>query len=534
MNEISNMNLGFLGLFQSPVAASSAGLNGLLPKSDLEQGDFHNLLDLVSDVELADSLDLGSQEDASKNLELLAKNESSAILVAANTAQLVLDVPRFEQSVGPALNLPQPETQSKIEVVTEQLSRQAFALESVNLKQGPTMQDNESLRVWSQALASEELKTVEISSVSVPNSTPLVSAEKLSQNVKGEIFAQAIPLQRSEKAQLQKPVVDSLRISGPAVATVETKKQESQIGKTFSEVSVEPMPTKVTEKKITVNADSKPQNESKSQSGSSFLLEKSHSDKSLAKDASDKPLINPESHNLKPALNNAATLGLPEDTRISPQSIDFVADKVQALREQGGGRIRLEMDTKELGIVELKVGIRGSKVEIQMIAQNPEAQKALDASKDTLIQQIESKHSFKADVVESTAHLWSSRQSSGSLASHVDSAKRAASTSQALLETRSVPMASNTMSAQEMHDTVRENSNMSSMRQGAAERTLSSDLGMNMSMSDQRSGSESSSNEGQSFSRERSQANQNQHSREDSREKALNSWEQSFENRKSA
>jgi hypothetical protein len=93
------------------------------------------------------------------------------------------------------------------------------------------------------------------------------------------------------------------------------------------------------------------------------------------------PVVAKSSQN---ALLNTSSLGEPSDSRISHQSLDFVAEKIEQLKSQGGGSIRIELAPKEMGAIDVKVGMRGGVLQVQIKAENMVTQQALQASKADL------------------------------------------------------------------------------------------------------------------------------------------------------
>jgi len=72
------------------------------------------------------------------------------------------------------------------------------------------------------------------------------------------------------------------------------------------------------------------------------------------------------------ALASAETLGTAADRRVSHQAIDFVADKIDTLRTNGGGVLRVHLDPKDLGSVMLKVSTKGGIAKVEIVAEKAE------------------------------------------------------------------------------------------------------------------------------------------------------------------
>jgi hypothetical protein len=87
----------------------------------------------------------------------------------------------------------------------------------------------------------------------------------------------------------------------------------------------------------------------------------------------------------------AQDLGSPQDPRVSARVVDFVADKVEALRAQGGGTLKVEMANSDLGGLTMQVSKRLGQVEVRISADRPETQRLLEASKSELSARLQDK-----------------------------------------------------------------------------------------------------------------------------------------------
>jgi hypothetical protein len=116
----------------------------------------------------------------------------------------------------------------------------------------------------------------------------------------------------------------------------------------------------------------------KSKSASDFMLARMNGNSGAVKvEKFESPFIQPE------------TIGLSQDKRISTEAMNFVGQKVQDLKAIGGGEIRIDLHPKDLGQLEIRVGMNRGKMEVTIEAEKSETLNALQNSSDQLRGKLE-------------------------------------------------------------------------------------------------------------------------------------------------
>ncbi len=90
-----------------------------------------------------------------------------------------------------------------------------------------------------------------------------------------------------------------------------------------------------------------------------------------------------------PALRNVEALGEPMDKRISHQAVDHVAEKIDALKAQGGGVVKVHLDPKDLGGLSLRVSMRSGVAKVEIVAEKSETAQLLKNSGSELVSRLE-------------------------------------------------------------------------------------------------------------------------------------------------
>jgi flagellar hook-length control protein FliK len=342
MMNLENNLMSLLGAMVSPAGATS--VNGLISPEGvaLPNENFGNLLDLVSDIQLAESQDVSRKVDLTAEFSELSSPEQEKIEVDVNEGELA-----------------------------------RFALETQSLLSAPNLSVGQPIVTVAQ-FNEPRVALAETSSVS----EVLLNGQEL-QAVSG--------LDRAQKVMAKNSKVDVEAVAhwGAALATGDLKAvhlenpPELKIAATeLSEVRVLATPSKSGTNTPIANLDEAPL------SGSDFLLENSISSNSLS-GAATIPATALALRMEQGSIKSRATLGEQIDTRISPENLDFVAEKIENLKVQGGGNLRIDLAPKELGAIEIRVGIKNGVLSVELKAEQASTQSSLDASKPELMGKLE-------------------------------------------------------------------------------------------------------------------------------------------------
>jgi hypothetical protein len=91
-----------------------------------------------------------------------------------------------------------------------------------------------------------------------------------------------------------------------------------------------------------------------------------------------------------PAVVTADRLSSVEDRRVSHHAVDFVAEKIDALKAAGGGTLRVQLDPKDMGAVMLKVSSKGGIARVEIVAEKPATAAVLMQNRAELNTRLES------------------------------------------------------------------------------------------------------------------------------------------------
>jgi hypothetical protein len=395
------MNSGLMALLSGGMQAP--GLE-ITPPAPVGEG-FQDILGLVSDMELADGQSPESQDFLEQQRSQLSLPGEQELALARNAAELqqislVANPVQAPTETAPRKDVGQRplasgvETLAAHEVLSSVQDLGMFA--DRQLASRPQSVDGEAAAVWASALASKELTAVELEAVPAsPETAPsprvafapaqgsaLPAAAALAvrdpstlRDLAPEAPASA-PAKVEAKAERETgKAVNAAEIRSPDLANVDTRKVNE--APTVTRVSPEPAP--IFEK--TARESAKPE----VLSGHEFLLDRM--DLSTQANARGADVASMRS----PALVGAAALASPEsDRRISPESANFVAEKVESLRAQGGGQLRVQLDSQGMGAIEIRVSMSRGQVQVKLAAEKPETLKALQDSRSDLLGRLES------------------------------------------------------------------------------------------------------------------------------------------------
>jgi|GEM_PF-3005586 len=253
---------------------------------------------------------------------------------------------------------------------------------SLAQKQMPLSQ--ESVAAWTAALSAGELKSVEVGEAPVVTQLPSEKVEMgriemqsrmgldlgeapLKNGVSDEV------LEKSETSTLAKAGVDLSAKSGNKVSSQEaltSNAVKSNAGESSADMSsntksqsngfeLDPQVKKLSQK-------AEPQN------ARDFMLDRS----SYAVGATAGAR---ESSALKTSLEG----------KIDSKVVDFVADKVEQLQSTGGGTLKLGLDTKDQGSIEIRVTLRGGQVDVKIEGSNESLTRELHAHRADLKTRLE-------------------------------------------------------------------------------------------------------------------------------------------------
>ena len=340
--------LGLFGMGTSPMASQmEPPMMPELGAADGEFGEFQSLLNLVQDLEPGDFQDGVSYSDFVSQASQLSDSSGRALAAEAGMAQMGLAQLEIQAApkelVGRLATPVAGETISANEWLlnsngVDALSERALYEQSkANMKP-----DANSVAKWALAIAAGDLTSVEVGEE--------VNSKA---NSKENALAEAKP----KFEALDLPKVQHL-----SVKELGSERTQKVLSKTSAADLVE----------------------SKPKSASEFLLDSTHSRAAMAAGAG--LVSDPKG---TPALIGGSDLGGPSELRISPQSVSFVADRIEALKANGGGTVRVELNPVELGGIEIRVSMRGRKLEVKLSAEKASTQAAFEAARSELTQKLE-------------------------------------------------------------------------------------------------------------------------------------------------
>jgi hypothetical protein len=405
MMDIGQIDTNLLQMmFSSPVASPLAKIP---MDAQTSQTDFQSLLGLVDNMQLADeqSLSLEPQMDSmmtevtdagTKKLER-DRNESAVlqenVFIGTTSPMVGLQGLAVDDSKKSAETLvrPQEMVQKNSDVAQTGMSRL----------------DSSAVATWTTALASGDVKDVRLEST---QSESLVSNGPVG----------PAPVEDSKELKQPPTVVASQFASKPVKSPVtESKLVETQQVE-INQVETKPVETRSVDAKDFLLGQASDTQKPATKKESSFESQSKSQDKAFAESAQS---------NVLPfqGLKAAESLGEARDARISPQALSYVSDRVTELKAQGGGRMKVDLDSQELGAVELSVTVRGSQVNVEIKAERPEVQHMLNNSKIDLMSKIEAQGTKVAQVEVLNV---APERAIGKMAAQVERQKRSAASSE--------------------------------------------------------------------------------------------------------
>ena len=418
-------------LFPS-MSSPTMGLGVPVSPSSTEGSVFGNLLDIVSDMQVADAQGFEQSDFLSDRVEQLFDPELQNLGVAARqmsplafTNPQAVSVPSVGQrSEAPGKGVDAVEMlaspQWNVEVQELDSLSRAQGLSRLNAQTGSRV---ESARMWAAALATGDLKSVTLENVSeVPLQKTALQEKDLGDmglfsgkseavrekagsldssswktsstaKVSEKILVDDRSMESAPRVEVPKTTQRNLESRSPVTVSEEILKPEEQAAPKISEApkkesDFQPFDARKNVVEMKVEEKSVPK---KTVNGSDFLLERAVVDGANIKKG-------------EPSLVAADKLGTPTDRRISSSAVDFVAQKVDSLRQQGGGRLRVEMSPRDLGQLEIRVTMARGQMKVELLAEKPETLAAMRSSIKDLGDRLEAIAPANLQVGELSAH----------------------------------------------------------------------------------------------------------------------------------
>ncbi len=524
------------------------GLTGQVPTLSPEGGQFADLLGLVEDIGVADGQ---SQEllnftegESQKVMDASLQGPQSQAALQSAMGQMMLQKDAGNLKVGQ----PPPQGQTAETLVSNVAPLKMMELAALAEQGTQRIPNGETLKpdavaAWAQAFGSNDVRRLDVETVKAPSLVvsgvdglprKLQPASEMTVGPASPETQQAETLKAlgeaglfgkneatDAKSSVRGFARDNARAPAPKNASVEAKDffmsrndaspKAAEAAQGARAEFVPAFPGRVAKEKV----------DGSSQTASDFLTQKSVDfSSSVAKPVTDAALA-------APVVVGASTLGSADDRRISPQSVQFVADKIDALKQQGGGRLLVELHPKDMGVVELRVTkTRGGELQVQILAEKPSTLSALQGSQSELKDRLSSIAPVQLEVGTGGTVAGGSSAASGLDAAVASKASRpmASGNSQDMLAVR---RSSEKPVASEMQRTSGESQKISSVE--SMDR-----LSARVNVATDSPKGTSGSNLAMDRLQRESGANNQGWDREERREKALDRWEEAFEKRQQA
>lgn len=352
-----------------------------------EGSDFVDLLSTVKDLEVAET-QLTDVHQLNEEMFRDLTNKSPTYAAAPLTTDFLgptkIDQKSAELTVGQKASYLSSETVDAKDLLLDSASLSSEAqLRSVHLDNQSHALKTESVAQWASALASGDIKNVV-----VENS----GRQNFDQQMKPIVTTATPVAELGSRTELHETNVSGEQLKGSSF--VERREQlvlENSLGGDIYKDTVTD-PTQKTngfgaiERSVNKAADSFKETASetgglkkKSTEAKDFLLDHQVGYSRAAEKASFQEM---------PVFLAPASIGEPTDNRMAPDALNFMADKIESLQAQGGGRLKLELNPKELGLVEIKVSMRGGKLNVDLSAERQETLSAINNSKSQLLDKL--------------------------------------------------------------------------------------------------------------------------------------------------
>jgi len=368
--------------------------NGLLPGMKNEVGfpasegagaEFVNLLDLVEGMEVAEMSSASDKElNFAKLGETLKDDSGEKVALDKDAALAGLALSGIEMNaglIGKTVGQEIPAQAVALGTAHEVASEVALPQDLlVNTPVAPQLNkpearlDSESVAAWTTAFAAGEIKDVEVSKTG-PEGMDLAPRRHVAS------------MERALMAPLAEPVVDHVQnvVASPEKITpLEAKKPEE--GFVSLAATVERVKSNDASVASFAQRDFGQGNDKSSDEPSK---------KNASLQAKDLFLDRSDVSSGQFAPRAASVLTTSIATKGSPvvsgdqNVVDFVADKVQTLSSAGGGSLRVGLDTKDMGQIEIKVTLRAGRVDVRISGDSPELTRQLESHRSELTSKLE-------------------------------------------------------------------------------------------------------------------------------------------------
>lgn len=507
------MNINDLIISSSLSSVPAAG-----PAAPTAADGFQDLLSIVGDMQIADAQGMEQSDLIDSSMkEMLTEPQLKAQMEMANL-QLMPQVMN-----GPSIGLPQdnsgempsrgltpvankPSTVGLDNASAMELAQQAQNVLTVKGSEAQAMDPN-AVAEWSRAILAGDIQKVEVGP-----EAPL----DLEQQAEVALLSSDVPQIKEAQKGL---VIPKGMERGSDFGQRSAPAPEAFVAWSANSAAPAALPEAGLSEKAARPAKPSVAKGNEVMSGADFVLGQSLNGRGVEAKATASALV------------ASATLGDPGDRRISAESVNFVADKIETLKAQGGGQLKVALNPNELGSVEIRVSInKQGLLDVKLMAERPSTMSALNEVKSELTTKLASIRPTQVNV-QSLEVGMSARGESRSvahLASSQDmiSAHAPTASSQDLMSARA-PISSGS-------NIVRE---ASVVRSETVAPTTKADLGFSNSFSTLDSGVKTPAESLAVRASEGSASSEGFSSgwnRDERRERARHQWEESFKERRSA
>lgn len=376
--------------------------NALMPEG-ANGAEFVNLLDLVEGLETAE---LSSASDSELNFAQAAEgmsdelsekvdSDKNAALAGLALSSVDMNAGLINKSVGQE---PLVKNESLgMDKVTKEIASpgNVFLNAPAPTVSAPEAKlSSESVAAWTTAFAANEVTNVDVSKA-VPEGSDLSLNRQVASNSRDMMLSEEgapAPALASaslveEKLAAKPEASTAAQHTKPALAD---KGQEgfAPMAATVERVSAREVPRALASQDVSGVSDktfSKESKKNESVQAKDFFL--------------DRAEISSGSSGVQAkTVLAAAVASKGMSSQIGDQNVvDFVSDKVLNLQNAGGGTLRVGLDTKDMGQIEIKVSLRGGRVDVQVSGESPELARQLEANRSELTAKLE-KHVELGDL----------------------------------------------------------------------------------------------------------------------------------------
>ncbi len=336
-------------------------------------------------AEMSSLLNLGMNPQQIPNANVLLQgNKSGKEIVSSEQLKVGQKMPLGESSETQLLN---------------DWAMNSLGLEAVKQKNAPAQNLPTAFAVsqWAQAVASGDMKSVEV----ISDEAPKVGGDLAmtgSDVLKWKAEPSMVGSERAEKAPERSAILSAnlaaLRSVEPNKDLIIAKTADAKLMDSKAKPSAEGFVAMVTKDLPQIKNGERVLGEKKLSSAQSEISMASEPVSAKEFMLKNEMGLSDQSSKLAPktapALVNSTNLGSVEDSRVSHQAVDFVAEKIDALRASGGGTLRVHLDPKDLGSVMLKVSSRGGVAKVEIVAEKAETAALLTQNKSDLFSRLQS------------------------------------------------------------------------------------------------------------------------------------------------